>query len=1746
MLDGGIGNDTADYATQMTGAANTLTVNYVSNRLTTTVGGATGVDELKDIDTISGGSGNDTFNLGNAFTNLTIDGGNGTNTADYSGFSGTVKSLGNSKYELSRVVSGTTEKVTHTLDNIDTIKGSHLIGGAGNDLLEGNTLDGGAGNDTLRSLDTGANTLVGGAGNDILTGGTGNQDTADYSAATGNVTVDLSKTTAQNVGANLGSDTLSGIENLIGGAGNDTLTGSTGDNTLDGGAGNDVLKGGAGNDRLIGGDGTGDTADYSAATGNVTVSLADAGAQNVGSNLGSDTLSGIENLIGGAGNDTLTGSDGDNTLTGGAGDDTLIGGAGNDLLDGVSGNDIADYATQMTGATNTLTVNYAANKLTTTVGGANGVDELKNIDTISGGAGNDTFNLGNAFTDLTIDGGNGNNTADYSGFSGTVKKVAGSENQYELTAANGTKVTHTLNNIEHVKGANQGDVLTGSSGNDTLTGNGGDDVLTGGGGNDKLYGGAGNDKLIGGAGNDLLDGGIGNDTADYATQMTGAANTLTVNYVSNRLTTTVGGATGVDELKDIDTISGGSGNDTFNLGNAFTNLTIDGGNGTNTADYSGFSGTVKSLGNSKYELSRVVSGTTEKVTHTLDNIDTIKGSHLIGGAGNDLLEGNTLDGGAGNDTLRSLDTGANTLVGGAGNDILTGGTGNQDTADYSAANGNVTVDLSKTTAQNVGANLGSDTLSGIENLIGGAGNDTLTGSDGANTLDGGAGDDVLKGGAGNDVLKGGLGTGDTADYSAANGNVTVDLSKTTAQNVGAGLGSDTLSGIENLIGGSGNDTLTGSSGDNTLTGGAGNDSLYGGTGNDRLIGGAGNDLLDGGGGNDIADYAAQMTAAANKLTVTYANSKLTTNVDGAAGIDELKDIETISGGSGNDTFDLANARTNLTINGGDGTDTADYTGFNGTIEKIGGTNQYKLLDSSGNVLATHTLENIEQIKGAKLTVGAGDSATDSDTMLGTSGDDTLSGGAGNDTFYGSSGDDSLIGGAGADTVNYEAANDKITVDLNQTEAQSIGGGFGNDTLQGIETVRGGGFNDTLTAHATTGSNLYGNEGDDTLIGGAGNDTLDGGSGNDTYVYKGGSGIYTSNSPQEDSIKYSDGTDTLELKDAVITTVAGRSLWISDLHDSSSNTNAVIHQAAGKDANERTLEKIRYKGVEYTIADTKTTGNDFLSGNDATIEGDNGDDYLVAGGLTTKLDGGAGNDIMVSGRGTVSMSGGAGNDTFFNNTTNKSVNIDGGTGTNTLYHLGSNGVTVDLGATADAQGRVTSISNNVTSYIKNIQNLYGGESNDTLTGDSGANILAGLYGDDTLDGAGGDDTLIGGAGNDTLIGGAGNDTADYSAATGNLNIDLSNTTTAQNVGSGLGNDTLSGIENLIGGAGNDTLTGSDGIANTLTGGAGDDKLVASTGDDELIGGLGNDTADYSDAATGVSASLETNSVTGGLGNDTLSGIENLIGGAGNDTLIGDANANILTGGAGNDILRGGAGNDILDGGAGTNDIADYSDRANGTAGTTLTVNSASTSTDATLTVGGNGGTDTLKNIEGIKGTANDDTFNLGKALKNMTIDGAGGNDTFDYSDRDAGTTISKNGNKIILDTGTDKFTHTLSGLDTQDTVSGVNNTAPTIPGSIGTINLTGSFINKFGLEHTMQFSDAQGDNVTFKLVGTPTLSNGNALPTGQSFSFNGNKLVFTPGSNGITNQSTTLSYQITDEHGATSAVQNLTLNINYQG
>ena len=227
-------------------------------------------------------------------------------------------------------------------------------------------------------------------------------------------------------------------------------------------------------------------------------------------------------------------------------------------------------------------------------------------------------------------------------------------------------------------------------------------------------------------------------------------------------------------------------------------------------------------------------------------------------------------------------------------------------------------------------------------------------------------------------------------------------------------------------------------------------------------------------------------------------------------------------------------------------------------------------------------------------------------------------------------------------------------------------------------------------------------------------------------------------------------------------------------------------------------------------------------------------------------------------------------------------------------------------------------------------LIGGAGADTLDGGTGADVLLGGPGNDSLAGGTNADVLHGGPGNDELDGGGGIDTASYARSESAVRVDLT-----EGTATGEGDDTLTGITNVVGSPQDDTLIG-DAQANHLAGGAGDDSLLGGAGadlleggpgadlfrggadDDTIRGNGGSDTVHYGAAEGPVTVDLAQG--TGeGEGTDTLGGIENAVGTRFGDTLRGDASANRLVGLGGPDLIEGRGGHDVLVGGPGHDDL-----------------------------------------------------------------------------------------------------------------------------------------------------------------------------------------------------------------------------------
>jgi Ca2+-binding RTX toxin-like protein len=403
-----------------------------------------------------------------------------------------------------------------------------------------------------------------------------------------------------------------------------------------------------------------------------------------------------------------------------------------------------------------------------------------------------------------------------------------------------------------------GGTYDGSSSSSSLlvVGSSSADSITTGSGNDLLQGLVGNDTLAGGAGTDILQGGDGDDTLVYSS----GADTYTGGSGTDTLLVQSGTTLDLSESwqsgsSGLESITLGSGANTLAIGSLTswssifgTTLTVNAGS-DDTVSGSGwaYGGTIVS-GDVIYH-SWTQSGATLHVqdgaiqnftdngrTVAMFNGGTYDGSSssssllVVGrssddtittGSGNDLVYG-----GAGNDTIKT--NGGNDIVfGGAGADVIIGGSGlgndtyyggssesvddsDADWITYSSATNAIIVNLSTGTA--TGTDIATDTLYGIENVLGGDGADTITGNSKANILQGGTGDDTLDGGAGNDTLEGGDGN-DTLVYSSG------------ADTYTGGSGTDTLlvqsgttldlseswqsgsSGLESITLGSGANTL---------------------------------------------------------------------------------------------------------------------------------------------------------------------------------------------------------------------------------------------------------------------------------------------------------------------------------------------------------------------------------------------------------------------------------------------------------------------------------------------------------------------------------------------------------------------------------------------------------------------------------------------------------------------------------------------------------------------------------------------------------------------------------------------------------------------------------------------------------------------------------------------------------------------------------------------------------------------------
>ncbi|PCK79639.1 M10 family metallopeptidase C-terminal domain-containing protein, partial [Rhizobium sophoriradicis] len=774
-------------------------------------------------------------------------------------------------------------------------------------------------------------------------------------------------------------------------------------------------------------------------------------------------------------------------------------------------------------------------------------------------------------------------------------------------------------------------------------------------------------------------------------------------------------------------------------------------------------------------------------------------------------------------------------------------------------------------------------------------------------------------------------------------------------------------------------------------------------------------------------YGADYTTNSGDTVYKWNPNQGITYVNGVAAITPAANriFATIWDGGGTDTYDLSAYTTALKID----LHAGGYSVFSQSqLADLGGgpNNGY----ARGNIFNAllyqdNTASLIENVK-----AGSG-----SDTIVGNEADNTLWGNAGNDSLTGDSGNDTLDGGTGIDKMSGGVGNDVYIVD-NANDTVIENANEGTDTVRttvGDFTL--GANVENLTYIGTDGFAGYGNAADNVITGGTRSDWLDGKAGADTLIGGAGDDTYTVDSLGDVVVEAADGGVDRILTDLAVYSLAD----IANVEDLSFRGNGnstgtgnsldnMITSGWGNDTLSGGAGNDTLDGGQGADSLTGGTGNDIFvvrDAGDTIIENaDEGIDtvqtYLTGYTLGANLENltyrgpwvfgfvGTGNNLdnVITGSGSAdTLSGGAGDDT-----------LDGWAGADTLiggvgndtYIINNAGVLV----TEEANGGIDTVRTALANYTlaANVENLtYTRTAAFTGTGNNLANTIKGAAGADTLDGKAGADILIGGVGDDTYIV---DDVADVVTERPNEGADLTKTTLSSYA-------LTNNVENLTFiGTGDFAGTGNR-LANTITGGAGNDTLDGGVGNDTLDGGAGDDVYVVDSASDVIKDSAGTDEIRTALSAYSiaaLASVENLTyTGSASFTGTGNALANMITGGAGNDTLDGGAGADSLIGGEGDDTyivdnagdlVSEAADEGTDTVRTAL----------ANYTLGSD-----VENLTYIGKAAFAGT---GNSLDN-TITGGAGADTLD-GNAGADILIGGAGNDIyIVDDGADAVTEGLN-------------------------------------------------------------------------------------------------------------------------
>ena len=694
----------------------------------------------------------------------------------------------------------------------------------------------------------------------------------------------------------------------------------------------------------------------------------------------------------------------------------------------------------------------------------------------------------------------------------------------------------------------------------------------------------------------------------------------------------------------------------------------------------------------------------------------------------------------------------------------------------------------------------------------------------------------------------------------------------------------TGNGEDEVYGLSGNDVLDGGENDDLIFGGAGDDLLYGDNdGGGPNSDGDGNDILDGGAGIDTARFDGAIGNYVISLTPDPAF------------------IEVVHTGGTEDGINVNIEQLQFTANGGVTLNTADVLATLNALAADpatdpGGINVVQTIVNGANRTFNGT--------GADEVIAGLNNAAGVDTINAGGGIDLVFGLAGNDVLNGGAGDDEIRGGLGNDTIRGDAGNDLIIWSANNGVATDgrdlVNGDTGNansgadvDTFQidGVanlaETYRVytrtawlnvqggantaaqllGGINTEIvvTRNGTNAASIIAelDNIEELVINGivtpAGNNNL----GGDT-VQVIGDFTNTSLALATITINGTDGDDEVDIS---MLTSAHRIVFRSNGGD-----DTVIGTIRAQDVIELApgLTPDDYDAPEYNGNGTWTI----------TQKG-GGHSITYTGGRNMAQ------PTFVAG-GTVPDTGN-GDDQGEDDDNDNGSDDDSGSGDDNDNGSGDDNDSGDDDDDDDDSDGATPPGPITSQHVV----FAGTGGNDTGFGGAGNDTMSGGDGNDTLFSYGGDDSVVGGDGNDELFTDAGKDV-------------VSGGDGADRIFAGDGDDIIlagAGNDTVDAGAGNDKIWGDAG-RDVINGGLGNDVIFASAGDgnDAIHGDEGIDTVNYEAISSGLTIDLDNLMATSTeSGADTLSGIENVIGGAGNDTIIADNAVNVLNGGGGNDTF-----------------------------------------------------------------------------------------------------------------------------------------------------------------------------------------------------------------------------------------------------